>query len=80
MVNADADDLMAALEVSGETSGWVVERVANTAEAGRYVLEVARDLESRSAVHTLQRVVRDALQGDLFAGTGIELTPVSVDR
>ena len=80
LVNADADDLMAALAVSGETSGWVVERVANTAEAGRYVLEVARDLEARSAVHSLQRVVRDALQGDLFAGTGIELTPVSVDR
>ena len=80
LASGDAEALMAALAVSGEASGWVVERVADAEEAGRYVLEVARDLEARSAVHSLHNVVRDALGGNLFAGTGIDLTPVAVDR
>ena len=80
LANTEADELMAALAVSGETSGWMVKRVADTTEAGSYLLEVARELEARSAVHSLHRVVRDALQDDMFSGTGIELTPVAVDR
>ena len=80
MASGDADELMAAIAASGEASGWVVKRVTDVVEAGQYVLEVARDLEARSAVHSLHRVVLDALQGDLFSGTGIELTPVAVDR
>ena len=80
LASGDDEGLMAALTVSGEASGWVVERVADAEEAGRYVLEVARDLEARSAVHSLHNVVRDALGGNLFAGTGIDLTPVAVDR
>ena len=77
---ADADGLMTALAASGETSGWNVARVANTEDAGRYMLDVARDLEARSAVHSLHRAVRDALRSDPFLGTGIDLTPVTVDR
>ena len=80
LASADAEELMAELAVSGETSGWVVRRVADAEEAGRYVLEVARDLEARSAVHSLHDVVREALSGDPFSGTGIELIPVAVDR
>ena len=80
LADADADELMAALAVSGETSGWNVARVASAEDAGRYVLGVARDLEARSAVHSLHPAVRDALRADPFLGTGIELTPVSVDR
>ena len=80
LASADAEELMAGLAVSGEASGWVVRRVGDAKEAGRYVLEVARDLEARSAVHTLHDVVREALSGDPFSGTGIELTPVAVDR
>ena len=76
----DADALMAAIAASGETSGWVVRRVADVAEAGQYVLEVARDMEARSTVHSLHSVVQDALGGDLFSGTGIELIPVAVDH
>ena len=80
LADADADELMAALAVSGETSGWNVARVASAEDAGRYVLGVARDLEARSAVHSLHPAVRDALRADPFLATGIELTPVSVDR
>ncbi len=80
LVNADADALMAALAASGETSGWVVKRVTDSAEAGQYILDVARDLEARSAVYSLHGAVRDALRGDLFAEAGIELTPVAVAR
>ncbi len=77
---SDSSELMAALAVAGETAGWVVREAANVEEAGRYVLDVARDLEARSAVHSLHRVVQEALGGDLFSGTGIDLTPVAVDR
>lgn len=80
MVRSDADELMAALAGAAETSGCRVARVANVEDAGRYVLDVVRDLEVRSAVHSLHRVVRDALGGDLFSGTGIELTPIAADR
>ena len=78
--DTDSSELMDALAVSGEASGWNVARVANTEEAGQYALHVARDLEARSAVHSLHRVVRDAIGGDLFPSTGIELTPIAVDR
>ncbi len=80
LANADSGDLMAAIAVSGEASGWVVKRVADATEAGQYVLEVAQDLEARTAVHSLHSIVRDALGADLFSGTGIDLTPVAVDR
>ena len=80
LASGDADALMDALATSGEASGWVVKRVPSAEEAGQYVLEVARDLEARSAVHSLHNVVRDALYGDLFSSTGIELVPVEVDR
>ena len=80
LASRDADELMAALAISGEASGWAVKRVSDAAEAGRYVLDVARDFEARSAVYSLHDAVREALMGDLFAETGIELTPVSVDR
>ena len=80
LADADADELMVALAASGETSGWNVARVASAEDAGRYVLGVARDLEARSAVHSLHQAVRDALRADPFLGTGVELTPVSVDR
>ena len=80
MVRSNADELMAALAGAAETSGCRVARVANVEEAGRYVLDVARDLEARSAVHSLHRVVCEALGGDLFSGTGIELTPIAADR
>ena len=76
----DADRLMDDLAVTGKASGWVVTRVGDAQEAGQYLLDVARDLEARSAVHSLHRVVRDALRGEPFAGTGIELTPIAVDR
>lgn len=77
---ADADRLMDDLAVTGKASGWIVTRVGDTQEAGQYLLDVARDLEARSAVHSLHRVVQDALRGEPFAGTGIELTPIAVDR
>ena len=80
LADSNADELMSALAVAGEAAGCIVARVSDAGEAGRYVLDVARDLEARSAVHSLHRVVRDALSGDLFTGTGIELTPIAVDR
>ena len=80
LINSDADELMDSLAVSAEASGWVVKRVSNSDEAGKYVLDAARDLEARSAVYSLHSAVRDALRGDLFTGAGIELTPVAVDR
>ena len=76
----DADRLMDDLAVTAEASGWIVSRVSVAQEAGQYLLDVSRDLEARSAVHSLHRAVRDALRGEPFAGTGIELTPVAVDR
>ena len=78
--DAEAHELMAEMAVSAEASGWTVRRVSDAEEAGRYVLDVARDLEVRSAVHSLHSVVRDALRGDLFSGTGIDLTPIAIDR
>ena len=80
LAHEDAGELLSALAVSAQAAGCNVVRVADIGEAGQYVLEVARDLEARSAVHSLHRVVRDILRGDLFAGTGIDLTPVAVDR
>ena len=81
MASADSSKLMTEIAASGEASGWIVTRVANAKEAGRYALEVARDLEARSAVHSLHSVVQDALGGgELFSGTGIDLIPVAADR
>ena len=80
LADADASNLLDAMAVSAKASGWNVARVADIQEAGRYVLDVARDLEARSAVHSMHRVVRDIIRSDLFSGTGIELTPIAVDR
>ena len=80
LASTDSSKLMTEIVASGETSGWIVKRVANAVEAGRYALEVARDLEARSAVHSLHSVVQDALGGELFSGTGIDLIPVAADR
>ena len=78
--DTNADGLMDALAVSGKASGWNVARVANVEEACAYVLEVARDLEARSAVHSLHRVVREVVRDDLFSAAGIELTPIAIER
>ncbi len=80
LINADADELMTALSISGDSAGCIVQRVSDPAEAGQYVLDVARDLEARSAVYSLHGAVRDALRGELFSEAGIDLTPISVDR
>ena len=80
IVDTDSGSLMDALAVTAKDSGWNVARVADALNAGRYVLDVARDLEAKSAVHSLHSVVRNALGGDLFSGTGIELTPIALDR
>ncbi len=80
LADTDASNLLDAMAVSGKASGWNVARVADIREAGRYVLDVARDLEARSAVHSMHRVVRGIIRSDLFSGTGIELTPIAVDR
>ena len=80
LIRRDADNLLDVLGRAAVLVGWNVERVRDVGDAGRYVLQVACDLEARSAVCSLHPVVRDAIGGGLFSGTGIDLTPISVDR
>ena len=80
LMERDADNLMDVLARTAETSNWNVVRVADVQEAGRYALDLARDLEARSVVHSLHPAVRDALAGGLFDGSGMELAAVALDR
>ena len=80
LAQRDADNLMGILARAAETAGWNVQRVNTPVEAGRYVLDVAMDLEARSAVYSLQPAVRSVLGDDPFPGSGIEWTPVAIDR
>ena len=80
LMQRDADNLMDVLARTAETSNWNVARVSDVREAGRYAWDLARDLEARSVVHSLHPIVRDALAGGLFDGSGMEITPVALDR
>ena len=78
MITADAGNLMSVLDSVARTSGWNVVRAPDARAAGEYILEVARDLEARSAVHSLHPVVRAALANDRFAAAGVETTPIAL--
>ena len=80
LMQRDAGNLLDVLARTAETSNWNVARVSDVLEAGRYALDLARDLEARSVVHSLHPIVRNALAGGLFDGSGMELTPVALDR
>lgn len=80
LMGRDSDNLMNVLARTAEASNWNVVRVADAREAGLYARDLARDLEARSVVHSLHPIVRNALAGGLFDGSGVELTPVALDR
>ena len=80
LMERSADSLFDTLTISARTAGWNVARVPDARAAGDYALEVARDIEARSGVFSLDRAVQAALRADRFAAAGIELTPVALDR
>ncbi len=79
LVSRSADNLLDIVARSAEASGWKVARVPDTGAAGDYILEVAREIEARSVVHSLHPAVREALSADPFARTGIESVAVTLD-
>ena len=79
LISRDAANLMDVLGRVAQTAGWNVARVDDPRSAGDYVLQVARDLEARSAAYSLHPAVLAALGDDLFAGTGIEAVSVAFD-
>lgn len=76
----NADSLFDTLAISASAAGWNVKRVPDDRAAGDYALEVARNLEARSGVFSLDPSVRAALSADDFAAAGIDLTPIALDR
>ena len=80
LMERGADSLFDTLAISARTAGWNVARVPDARAAGDYALEVARDIEARSGVFSLDRAVQAALRADRFAAAGIDLTPIALDR
>ena len=76
----NADSLFDTLAISASAAGWNVARVPDDRAAGDYALEVARNLEARSGVFSLDPSVRASLSADAFAAAGINLTPIALDR
>ena len=80
LMERNADSHFDTLAISARAAGWNVARVPDDRAAGDYALEVARDLEARSGVFSLDRAVQAALRADRFAAAGIDLTPIALDR
>lgn len=75
-----ADSLFDTLAISACAAGWNVARVPDDRAAGDYALGLARNLEARSGVFSLDSAVRAALSADRFAAAGVDLTPIALDR
>ena len=52
-----ADSLNDTLEASASAAGWKVQRVASTADAATYIVELVRTLEARSLVRSAHAIV-----------------------
>ena len=78
LISRDADNLMSVLARVAQTSGWKVARVPDAQAAGDYVLEVAREIEARSLVHSLHEVALSALRLDALSEAGIQVEPVAL--
>ena len=76
----NADSLFDSLAISASAAGWNVARVPDDRAAGDYALEVARNLEARTGVFSLDPSVRAALSADDFHDAGIAMTPIALDR
>ena len=77
-IEANADDLMAQLEVSAKEGGWKVARVASAAEASQYIQSVARDIEARSVLRSEHLVFEQLGLEAAFEGTGIALEVMAI--
>ena len=71
-----ADRLMGELQTAAGEAGWKVVRVNSPAEAGAYVADLAREMESRSVVRSAHAVLERMDVGGLLAGSGIDVTPM----
>ncbi|MCY4654639.1 MAG: hypothetical protein OXC95_15920, partial [Dehalococcoidia bacterium] len=78
LISRDADNLMSVLARVAVTSGWNVRRVDSAEAAGDYILDVAKNIEARSLVHSLHRVVRGALHPNALSVAGIESVPIAL--
>ena len=61
-------------------AGWNVARASDARAAGEYILKLAQDIEARSAVYSLDPIVRTAIAEADFDTAGIETVPVALDR
>ena len=74
LMEAEADRLLAELEVSAARIGWTVAKVSSPAEAAGYIASLARDLEARSLVRTAHPVLNGLnLEESLPPGIGLEI-------
>ena len=77
---ANANDLLAQLQDSGQQAGWKVARVATPGEAGGYVRSLAADLEARTLLHSAHSVVPRLDLDAALRGTGVEIGMMAVNE
>ena len=75
-----AEDLLSQLEDSATQAGWKVVRAANARDAGRYIADLARDLEARSILRSAHGILDTLELGGLLSGSGIALDVMAIEE